>query len=259
MEKLSVAIITYNEESNIERCLLSVKEVADDIVVLDSFSTDATVKIAETHGARVVLQKFLGHIEQKNLAITHAQYTLVLSLDADEALNERAVEEIKGIKANRHADAYVFNRLNNYCGKWIRHGAWYPDYKLRLWDSRKGKWTGINPHDEYRMEEGSRIEKLSGNILHWSYRSMEEHKNKIDYFSTIAAKAYLQKGKRSSYFRIVFSPLFRFFRDYIVRLGFLDGYPGWIIALYTCREVKLKYKKLLVLQKESTSSVKGSR
>lgn len=242
---LSVAIITFNESQNIERCINSVKAIADDIVVIDSYSTDNTAELAKELGARVILQKFLGHIEQKNFAISKAQYPFILSLDADEAIDEKLKQEIITLKNTiKIADGYIINRHNNYCGQWINHGAWKSDLKLRLWDSRKGKWGGMNPHDKFEMDANAKITLLEGKILHWSYTSVAQHEGKVDYFSTIAAKAYLAKGKKSSVFKILFSPLFRFLRDYILKLGFLDGKYGFIIAKLTAKEVYLKYKKL---------------
>ncbi|MES2728273.1 MAG: glycosyltransferase family 2 protein [Bacteroidota bacterium] len=246
--ELSIAIITHNESLNIERCINSVKGIADDIIVVDSYSTDNTVALAQQMGARVVLQKFLGHIEQKNFAISQAKYPFILSLDADEAIDETLLNEIKAIKNNTaRADGYLINRFNNYCGQWIKHGAWQSDIKLRLWDSTKGKWAGLNPHDKFEMIPDANIQPLRGQILHWSYTSVEEHKGKVEYFSTIAAQAYFNRGKQSSYFKIVFSPLFRFVRDYIFKLGFLDGKYGLIIAHLTAKEVRLKYQKLMAL------------
>lgn len=246
--ELSIAIITHNESLNIERCINSVKSIADDIIVVDSYSTDNTVALAKQMGARVVLQEFLGHIEQKNFAIAQAKFPFILSLDADEAIDDTLLNEIKAIKSSAaHADGYLINRFNNYCGQWIKHGAWESDIKLRLWDSTKGKWAGLNPHDKFEMVPGANIQPLKGKILHWSYNSVEEHKGKVEYFSTIAAQAYFNRGKKSSYFKIVFSPLFRFVRDYIFKLGFLDGKYGLIIARLTAKEVRLKYQKLMAL------------
>lgn len=242
--KLSVVIITYNEQRNIKRCIESILSIADDIVVIDSFSTDDTVKIAESLSARVIQHKFHGHIEQKNFAITQAKHPYILSLDADEMPDETFITEIKNAKANWQFDGYSVNRLNNYCGQWIKHGAWYPDVKLRLWDSRKGRWNGTNPHDRYEMQQGSSIKHLKGNLLHYSYQTVEEHIRKSEYFSTIAANAYFQNGKKSSFVNIIVSPLFRFIRDYFFKLGFLDGKYGFIIAKIIAYEVFLKYKKL---------------
>jgi glycosyltransferase involved in cell wall biosynthesis len=150
--RISCVIITLNEERNLARCIGSLQGVADDVVVVDSFSSDGTERIAKEHGARFVQHKFEGHIEQKNWAITQAQHSWVLSLDADEALSEELRNSITAAKQRDDADGYTMNRLTNYCGRWIRHGGWYPDRKLRLWDRRKGRWTGVNPHDRFELE-----------------------------------------------------------------------------------------------------------
>ena len=147
MIKLSVVIITFNEEKNIERCLTSVKDIADEIVVLDSFSKDKTAEICINHGVKFFQHTFDGHIQQKNRAITYANFPHILSLDADETLSSELAESIKKVKQNFSKDGYYINRLTNYCGHWVKHCGWYPDAKLRLWDSRKGQWTGTNPHD----------------------------------------------------------------------------------------------------------------
>jgi glycosyltransferase involved in cell wall biosynthesis len=245
---LSVVILTFNEQRNIGRCIDSIKEIADDIVVVDSYSKDDTVKIAKAHGARVIEHPFEGYIEQKNFAITQAKFPHILSLDADEMIDAVFRKHISEIKKNWTHDGYSVNRLNNYCGQWIRHGAWYPDKKLRLWDSRKGKWSGTNPHDRFEMYEKASILHVSGNILHYSYQSVEEHKKKAEHFSSIAAKAYSSQGRKSSILKIMIHPFFRFIRDYFIKRGFMDGKFGWIIAVVSAHEVSLKYKKLYSLQ-----------
>ncbi len=246
--ELSVVIITFNEEHNIERCINSVKEIADDITVVDSNSTDKTVEICKRMGANVFYQDFLGHVEQKNFAITKAKFPHILSLDADEALDEKLAEEIKKVKQNWECDGYSMNRLTNYCGKWIRHCGWYPDTKFRLWDSRKGKWQGINPHDEYVMDKGSSVKHLKGDIQHFSYNSIRDHISQVNYFTDILSKASLQKGKRSNMLKILFSPLFKFYRDYIFKLGFLDGYYGFVICMISSHATFLKYVKMKQFQ-----------
>lgn len=257
MTPISVVIITFNEAANIDRCIQSVLPVADEVVVVDSFSNDRTCELAAALGAKIVLHPFEGHIEQKNYAITQAQYPFVLSLDADEWLSEELVKAIKQIKENQTADGYRFNRLNNYCGTWIRYGAWYPDRKLRLWDARKGKWEGMNPHDEFRMVKNAVIQDIPYNILHQSYRTVAEHRKKSEYFSTLAANAYSKHGKKAYFLNILLSPLFRFLRDYFFLRGFMDGKEGLRIALLTAREVKMKYTKLLELQQNQPGAMRG--
>jgi glycosyltransferase involved in cell wall biosynthesis len=246
--KLSVVIITRNEEGNIGRCLASVRAVADDIVVLDSFSTDGTEAIVREHGARFFQHAFDGHIQQKNRAITYAAHPWVLSLDADEALDDRLAAAIKEVMKAPTADGYTMNRLTNYCGAWVRHGGWYPDTKLRLWDSRRGRWTGINPHDRYELEPGSVTDHLAGDILHYSYNSVEDHYKQVEYFTTIAAKAYLERGRSAPWVKSLFSPVVKFVGDYIFRLGFLDGRTGLTIARISAYATWMKYDKLRKLR-----------
>ena len=245
MIKLSVVIITYNEEKNLERCLLSVKEVADEIVVLDSFSTDKTQLIAEKLGAKFFQHKFDGHIQQKNRAISYASNPYVLSLDADEALNETLSKSIIEVKKDFKKDGYYMNRLTNYCGHWVRHCGWYPDKKLRLWDSRKGSWTGINPHDKYELFEGDgKTGHLKGDILHYSYYSVEDHYKQVEYFTNIASKAFVEKGKKAPAFKLFVNPLAKFIDHFILHLGFLDGKAGYRISKISAYATYLKYKKI---------------
>lgn len=251
MIKLSVVIITFNEERNIARCLESVRAVADEIVVVDSFSKDRTKEICLSYGAKFVEHAFEGHIQQKNWAITQASNAIVLSLDADESLDQNLIASILEVKKNFTKDGYFMNRLTNYCGHWVRHSGWYPDTKLRLWDSRKGEWKGINPHDKYEMHDGdSNTGKLSGDILHFSYYTIEEHYKQAEYFSTIAAKAYFDLGKKASLFKLIVNPIAKFLHHYIVHFGFLDGGTGFTIAKISAYSTYLKYSKLRKLTKE---------
>lgn len=253
MVKISAVIITYNEERNIQRCLDSLIGVVDEIVVVDSYSKDHTEEICKRAGAKFVQNPFEGHIEQKNFAITQASYPHILSLDADEALTKELANSISLVKQNFSADAYQLNRLTNYCGKWIKHCGWYPDKKLRLWDSRKGTWGGVNPHDKYIMQEGSKIENLKGNLLHYSFYSIDQHVNQVNYFSGIAAKALFEKGKKVSVFYIIISPIAKFLRDYIWKRGFMDGYYGLVVSVISSYAKFLKYAKLrsLYISKKS--------
>ncbi len=244
MTLISVVIITFNEQRNISRCLESVKEIADDVVVVDSFSTDQTEEICRAAGVRFVQHKFEGHIEQKNWAITQAKYPHVLSLDADEALDDTLKQSIRSVKENWTHDGYEINRLTNYCGKWVHHCGWYPDTKLRLWDSRKGEWAGTNPHDKYEMIPGSTIRHLKGDILHYSYYTLEDHYKQVNYFTTILAKAQYEKGKKAPWLTLMFSPVVKFLRDYIFKLGFMDGPTGFRICRISAYATFVKYRKL---------------
>jgi glycosyltransferase involved in cell wall biosynthesis len=246
--KLSAVIITFNEAAKIERCIKSLIEVCDEVVILDSFSTDNTRELATALGAKVFTHAFDGYIQQKNRAITYASFPYVLSLDADEALSDELKASILIVKQNWTSDGYSMNRLNNYGGQWIRHGAWYPDRKLRLWDSRKGAWGGENPHDKYIQNEGCTATHLKGNLLHYTMNGYDDLQKQTDKFAAIAAKAMFERGKSISKPAIWFKVIFRFIKEYILLAGFMDGKAGWQIARMNARYVRLKYFGLLNLK-----------
>jgi glycosyltransferase involved in cell wall biosynthesis len=248
---LSVAIITFNEERNISRCLESVQTIADEIIVVDSFSKDRTEEICRRYPVQFIQHPFAGHIEQKNYALEQTSYDYVLSLDADEALSPALQESILREKQkNFPSDAYRMNRCTNYCGQFIRHGLWYPDRKIRLINKHKGHWGGINPHDKIEMNPGSTITRLPGDILHYSYNSIREHTEQNELFSTISADALLKLGKKTNLLKIIIHPFWAFFSGYILRLGFLDGYYGWVIAKKIFTLTYLKHSKLYRKQRE---------
>jgi glycosyltransferase involved in cell wall biosynthesis len=248
--QISAIIITYNEERNVGRCLESLQGVADEIVVVDSYSTDQTEKICQSYGVTFIKHRFIGHIEQKNWAILQATHPYILSLDADEALSDKMRASILKVKNNWTHDGYYFNRLTNYCGKWIRHTTWYPSRKLRLWDARKGHWGGFNPHDRFYLDRGSSKLFLRGDILHYSYYSVSEHLEQMNAFSTILAHSYHNRGRRVYFFSLVLHPLWRFIKDFIIRTGFLDGYYGFIVSVNSAHEVFMKYVKLRNIYQE---------
>lgn len=246
--QLSAAIITFNEEQNIARCIRSLQSVADEVVVIDSLSSDRTVQIAEELGAIVYQQAFLGHIQQKNLAIEKCSFPFVISLDADEALTEELQQSILETKANWQGEGYSFNRLTNYCGKWIKTCGWYPDVKLRLFKKGAGEWQGTNPHDEFRLFE-SAPQHLKGDLLHYSFYTIDQHKKQIEFFTDVAAKSMFEKGKKGSYFKLIFSPFFKFVKSYFIKLGFLDGKYGFLISWYSAGAKFKKYRKLIALNR----------
>ena len=254
--KISAVIITYNEEKNIARCLESVKEVADEIVVVDSYSSDRTGEICRSMNVKFLQHPFEGHIEQKNYAVSCAAYRHVLSLDADEVLSEKLKQSILTAKQNWRFDGYSFNRRSTYLGKWIRHSGWYPDTKLRLWDTGKGRWGGVNPHDRVVMDPHSRICHLAGDLYHYTYRSIQDHIDQINRFSEIAARAAYADGRHANLLSdIVFNPLLTFFKKYFLKLGVLDGYPGFMIAIHTAYGKFLKYIKLRELNKKTENRI----
>lgn len=250
MQALSVVIITYNEEKNIGRCIRSVQGVADEVMVLDSFSDDDTVTIALSMGAVVRQSKFGGYISQKNKAIKMASYNYILLLDADEMLSEELEESIKQARTNFDFRAYSMKRCSVFRGKYIRNGLWYPDKKLRLFDRRFGVCEGMDPHDKIIMQQGVKNKLLEGDLVHYTYDTLEEYRERNDQVSTVAAQSLYNAGIKRSRLKIIFSPLWAFINGYFLRLGFLDGYNGFIIAVYTAQQSFSKYQKLRQLQRE---------
>jgi glycosyltransferase involved in cell wall biosynthesis len=251
MTALSVVIITLNEEKNIRRCLESVRSVADEIVVVDSLSTDDTVRICAEYGVRVIAQPFLGYIEQKNFALSKAINPFILSLDADEALSPDLAASILAEKAiGFPADGYTMNRLSWFCDRWIRHGSWYPDRKLRLVRASAASWGGTNPHDRLIIGGQVNMKHLQGDLLHYTYHTLEEYIAQGNRFSTIAAKAMYAQGKRASWWHMVWNPAMAFVKSYLLRAGFLDGFYGYLIARQSASQTLFKYAKLRMLQKQ---------
>ena len=249
---ISAVIITFNEEKNIGRCINSVRDVADEIVVVDSFSTDKTEQVCKSCGVRFIQHAFEGHIEQKNYAMSEANHDYVLSLDADEALSEELKASIRNVKEKCNHDGYSFNRMTNFCGKWIKHCGWYPDKKVRLWNRNKGSWGGVNPHDKVVMQENSSIRHLSGDILHYSYYTISENISQINNFSDIAAGSSCEMGEKANVVLDIFlNPIFTFLKKYILQLGFLDGYYGLIVSINSAYFRFLKYAKLREMNKKS--------
>lgn len=255
MRSISAVIITFNEEANIGRCIDSLHGAVDEIVVIDSESTDETIAICKSKNVRVVSQPFLGYIEQKNFAMSIASHEIVLSLDADEALSQELLTSIQAIRTNSDfSGAASMHRLTNYCGYWVRHGGWYPDTKIRLMDRRIANWTGVNPHDRIELTQAITIKKLDGDLLHYSYDSISDHLQQINHFTTVSSKALYTEGVRSNLFKIIVNPIARFIRNYILRVGFLDGFFGLVIAVNSAHAVFLKYVRLFLLQRDNSQN-----
>ncbi|MGJ8549106.1 glycosyltransferase family 2 protein [Winogradskyella wichelsiae] len=252
MLKLSGVIITFNEELNIEKCLKSLANVVDEIIVVDSFSTDKTKSICKKYNVTFIEQKFLGYTEQKNFALSQTTHNHVVALDGDEALSEMLQKSIINLKTNWKFDGYYVNRFNNFCGQWIKHTTWYPEKKIRVFDKTKASWSGYKIHETVNLNsKDSKVGKLKGDILHRNYQSYSEHNQQIEKFTSISAQAYYDKGKKSSLFKIIVNPTWAFFQSYVIKLGFLDGFNGFYISVQTAHIRFLKYAKLRELNKKS--------
>ncbi|RYD50805.1 MAG: glycosyltransferase family 2 protein [Sphingobacteriales bacterium] len=256
MNSISVVVITLNEARNLPRCLASVAGIADEIVVLDSFSTDETVAQAKAAGARMVQQSFAGYVAQKNDAVALASHPWVLSLDADEALSEELKTALLQFKnSTPQHNAYRFSRLTNYCGTWIKHCGWYPDKKVRLFRKDAGAWIGENLHEAWELTGTSgSYGTLNGDLLHYSYYTLSEHIRQFNTFTDIAARTAVANGKNCSILKVWLAPKWRFFQDYILKLGILDGYAGYLVCKFSAVAAQLKYAKIRQYARQSRNA-----
>lgn len=242
--KLSVVVITLNEEKNIKRCLESTRNVGDEYIVLDSFSTDHTVKIAEEFGAKVIEQEFLGYVGQRNMGDDVAKYDWVLMLDADEVISPQLEQNILQIKENAQYNIYELNRITNYCGKWIKHCGWYPDRKIRLYNKTAGKWSGHLVHEFWHPHNNSeKIGHTKGDLLHYSFYTIDEHIQQINKFTELSARANAESGKNYSLLKLWLGPTFFFLSSFFLKLGFLDGYYGYLVCKFSAYAQLIKYSK----------------
>lgn len=250
--KISGVIISYNEEEYIERCIQSMLGIVDEIVIVDSYSTDGTKTICEKYDTVFIEKPFESFGEQKDFAVQQASYEYILSLDADEALSDTLKESILEVKSNWQKDAYWLKRRNFYCGKWLKHSGKYPDKKLRLFDRRKAGWVERLVHETVEAKNPQNTKILKGDLLHLEYYSYIKHADKINYYTTLSAQFYIQEGKRASLWKIFFRPSWAFFKSYFLQLGILDGKQGLIVCCFSAYSTFLKYIKLYGLQNGQT-------
>jgi glycosyltransferase involved in cell wall biosynthesis len=243
MNRISAVIITFNEEKNIGRCIDSLSGIADEIVVVDSMSTDKTSQICLEAGVSFHPMEWKGYSGQKNYGNELAKFDWILSIDADEQLSEELRTSILQWKKLEKPDFASFNRLTAFCGKWIRHSGWYPDTKTRIFDRRRAQWQG-EIHEQLVFEPAIEVMHLNGDLLHYSVDSLSQQIRVIDKYSELAAEKMFAEGRKVSYLRIIFSPAFKFIRDYFFKRGFLDGYHGFLIAANSSYSVFLKYARL---------------
>ncbi len=255
-ETLSVVIITFNEEKKIKQCIDSIVDIADEIIVVDSFSTDHTEIICKQYPEiQFIKHPFEGYTKQKNYACSLATMSWILNLDADECLDFDSKKDIISYFSNANSiksiDAFIFNRLNNYCGKWIKHGSWYPDKKIRLWRREIANWQGQNLHEKLVItKKKPTIQQVKGNILHYTIDFEFQHMEQIEKFTNISSNDLFSIGKNYSFFRPYLSGGVKFIKDYLIKLGFLDGKYGFRIARLSAYSTYLKYKKVRTLWRD---------
>jgi (heptosyl)LPS beta-1,4-glucosyltransferase len=243
--KVSVTVITKNEAENLGDALASV-QWADDIVVVDSQSSDDTVGIARRYTDRVVVREWPGYAEQKNYAASLARNDWILSIDADERVTPALADDIRRVLAAPDAAGYRVARVNFHLGRWVRSTDWYPDYQMRLYDRRTGEWTGRYVHESVTVR--GRTETLHGELQHYAYRNISEHLETIDRYTTLAARQMHEAGRRATAFDIVAHPPLAFLRNYVAKRGFREGVAGFTISALNAYYVLLKFAKLRELQ-----------
>jgi glycosyltransferase involved in cell wall biosynthesis len=252
--KISATIIAFNEEENIRAACESVAW-ADEILVVDSRSTDATREIARTCGARVIERDWPGFAAQKQFAADEASHEWVFSLDADERVTDELRESVARLRESDEdslADGYRIARRSFYMGRWIRGGGWYPDFQLRLYRRSKGRWEGAHVHESVRMSEGSRVETLRGDLLHFSVRDAAHHHRMIgERYAPLAARQMFESGRRTTPLRVALAGPSAFARSFILKGGFRDGLAGVAIARFAAHNAFLKHLLLWEMQKNS--------
>jgi glycosyltransferase involved in cell wall biosynthesis len=247
---LSACVIACDEADRIGACLDSLA-FCDEILVVDSHSRDATREVARARGARVVERDWPGHVAQKEFAIREARHDWVLCVDADERISPALRAEIEALRdAGFPGPAgWRMPRLSSYLGRWIRHGSWYPDHQLRLFDRRRGRWAGRDPHD--RVELDGPPGSLAGDLLHHPYRDLGDHLATIDRYTTTSARLLHQEGRRARRRDLVLRPVWRFFRFYVLEAGLLEGWRGFVMAALAAHYARLKWLKLWLIEREA--------
>lgn len=250
--KITACIITFNEEKNIAEAVKSVLW-ADEILVVDSNSTDKTREIAEHLGAKVILQEWLGFSKQKQFAADHASYQWIFSLDADERVSEdlkMEIWQIRNLPENKTADGYKLPRLSFYMNRPIRHSGWYPDWQLRFFNRAKGRWKDVLIHESVEMQNDARVEKLAGDLHHYSVENAAYHHRLIgERYAPLAAEQMFEHGRKTSPLKVAAAGFSAFFQTYFLKAGFLDGFPGFCIARFAAHHAFLKH--LLLWEKQN--------
>ena len=257
MNRLTACLITFNEEHNLPRALASLNEIADEIVIVDSLSTDRTEAIAQEYGAVFVTRAFKGYSEQRNFAASCATDEWVLVLAPDEEISHELRAALLSWKTSpAQASVYEMARRTWYLGKWIRHSGWYPDWQRRLYRKDVGKFSGLI-HEALRFE--GKPGRIAGDLLHYTVRTFAEHQAKVERYSTLAAQQLLEEGKRNWRAAVWLATPWSFFQNFVLRRGFLDGYRGALISQMAARSVRLKYQKLGGLLANKKNSAEASR
>jgi glycosyltransferase involved in cell wall biosynthesis len=244
---LSGVIITKNASLTLNRCLVSLSKVADEIIIIDSGSKDNTLDIANQFGCKIIKTDWLGYGKTKNIGHQAANYPYIISLDSDEELSEELVDEILSIK-EKLTNVYSFKRLNNFCGKWIKHGSWYPDVKIRIFP-KIFLWDHAHSHEQLIILSKTKVNSLNGLLLHYAYQNIDQLKYKTQLYSQLGAQQKRNKNNFELVLKLMFSPTVGFCKSYFFKLGIFDGYYGLIISYFNAKGTFCKYLQALKLTK----------
>ena len=251
--RISATVITFNEEKNIKQLITNLNGLVEEILIVDSFSTDKTVEIAKTMGARVIQNKWVDYANQKQFALKKASHEYILTLDADERISPELTKSIKEIKNTKNpSDGYLIPRKAYYMGKWIKHSGWSPNLKIRFFKRDRAPWEGDFVHEHLAFKGSCKV--LHGDVLHYPYKNIYQHIEKTNTYAYLSAKKLLKNGKRFNILRLLLSPPFRIIRHFFLKLGFLDGFRGLVIAVLSSYYVFLKFLYLWELQSDENSS-----
>ncbi len=257
MQPISATVITYNEEHNIREALQSLSWV-DEIIVVDSGSSDGTLEICRGFTDKIFHRRWTGYVDQKNYAVDRASNDWIFSLDADERPSPELCGEIKALAREGFSKpGYRIPRVAFFMGRWIRHGDWYPDYQLRLFDRNRGRWEGGHVHESVRINEQPAI--LKGEIQHFTYRNLSDYLRRLEIYSDLAALDYRQRGRSATPWSLLGNPAGAFIKSYLLNRGLLDGMPGFIVAVMGSVSVFFKYAKLYELQRSQKSGVRSQK
>ncbi|HTF82693.1 MAG TPA: glycosyltransferase family 2 protein [Cytophagales bacterium] len=246
MSNISIVIITYNEEEALENTIKIARRLSDDVIVVDSFSTDKTIDIARFYGAKIFQRKWEGYSKQKNFGNRQAINDYVLSLDADEVMSEALIKSIRGIMDAPNHDAYKFVRTNIFFGKKIKYGSNKKENVIRLFNKNKITWNGDLVHEGLELN-GASVGQLEGELLHYTAKDTNDYLIKSNKYSTLFAEQQYRKNKKPNFIKIYLSPIYTFIREYIFKLGLLDGFEGYFLARQSANYCFLKYAKLKMM------------
>lgn len=250
MSTISVVIITFNEEKNIEECIKRVLLFADEIIIIDSFSTDSTELICKKFDVKFIKRHFNNYSTQRNFAFELSKMDFIFFLDADEFVSGELVLSLLKLKnIGMEYDAYMISRYNNFCGKWINHGMWYPEKLVRIIRNGKGIWKG-EIHEKLEVYGNTRKKLIEGDLQHYSYRNLESFINKMNNYTTVQVDSMMANNKKAPLYKLFINPIWAFTHGYFLKLGFLDGWEGYLIHKTIAYSTLIKYSKLRRLRHE---------